>query len=139
MIIIRFKNNGNINFRKTYKKITNSLDIRNMICNKCEKNGFVRHGSYERNLTFCGLRLGIKVRIIRIKCKHCGITHAILISYLIPFSLNEFNYIVKVYNEIACDDSYYKYLSSHEHLLDYKNFCIEKSRGFPCIFQDSTT
>jgi len=105
MIIIRFKNNGNINFRKTYKKITNSLDIRNMICNKCEKNGFVRHGSYERNLTFCGLRLGIKVRIIRIKCKHCGITHA----------------------------------SSHEHLLDYKNFCIEKSRGFPCIFQDSTT
>ena len=105
-----------------------------MKCYKCNNHGFVRHGSYERNLTFCGLKLGIKVKIIRIKCKYCGITHAILISYLIPFSLNEFNFILKAYNEKACDDSYHKYLSSYKQLFNYKKLCKAKSRGYPCIF-----
>lgn len=93
-----------IDFTHTYRSYNQILEYYgrwDYVCPKCGKKGyFGRHGVYER--FFCVLENGTvaekTVRILRLKCKNCGSTHAILTWDMIPFC----TYSLELIFEISC-------------------------------------
>ena len=68
--------------QKSYDDYINLIDIYSLSCT-CGSHDNVIHGYYKRKVrTDKG---NIKLRIIRIRCKCCGKTHAILLSLIIPY------------------------------------------------------
>ncbi len=68
--------------QKFYDDYINLIDVHSLTCT-CGSHDNVIHGYYKRKVkTDNG---NIKLRIIRIKCKHCGKTHAVLVSLIIPY------------------------------------------------------
>ena len=73
----------NINQEK-YDEIINNLDFNRLICPKCNHSDLIIHGYYTRRLK---TKIGtIYLKIIRVMCKACGSTHALLLSCLVPYS-----------------------------------------------------
>lgn len=67
-----------------YGKVTASLPIYRLSCSCSHAGCLVRHGYYRRRLK---TRQGtIVLRILRVKCKECGRTHAILPELIVPYS-----------------------------------------------------
>lgn len=56
-------------------------------CPKCKENRLIRYASYTRSvLSFEGDSLECRVvRILRLRCKNCGSTHAVLTGDMVPF------------------------------------------------------
>ena len=70
--------------QKIYNDILDSLQFHQLKC-PCGCSGMlIRHGSYNRTLKFQGESL--QLSILRLKCKSCGHTHAILPSAVVPYS-----------------------------------------------------
>lgn len=85
----------NINQEK-YDEIINNLDFNRLICPKCNHSDLIIHGYYSRRLkTKIGI---IYLRIIRVMCKVCGSTHALLLSCLVPYSSIDLNGHIKIIN-----------------------------------------
>ncbi len=69
---------------KLYRKITATFPLYRLRCNCGHAGCFVRHGYYRRKLK---TRAGtIILSILRVKCKECGRTHAILPEIVVPYS-----------------------------------------------------
>lgn len=72
-----------------YINYTRMLNIFGLECNCCHWKGCcIRHGYYERSYLLSAGDLtgnGTKIRILRVKCKHCGCTHAILPEEIAPY------------------------------------------------------
>ncbi len=71
-----------------YDLIVDDLQLVQIRCNECNQCGFVVHGYYDRRLKRC-LKNGessARITILRIRCTHCGKTHAVLLSSMIPYS-----------------------------------------------------
>lgn len=69
---------------KLYKEITAKLPLYRLRCSCGHAGCFVRHGYYRRRLK---TRAGtIVLSILRVKCKECGRTHAILPEIMVPYS-----------------------------------------------------
>ena len=67
-----------------YGKITANLPLYQFHCSCGHAGCLVRHGYYRRRLK---TRRGtIVLRILRVKCKECGRTHAILPELVVPYS-----------------------------------------------------
>ena len=67
-----------------YDSVINSLQIHRIFCS-CGHAGCLHiHAYYERHLKTPSGR--IKLRICRVKCECCGKTHAILPSFIVPYS-----------------------------------------------------
>ena len=67
-----------------YGKVSASLPIYRLSCSCGHAGCLVRHGYYRRRLK---TRQGtIVLRILRVKCKECGRTHAILPELIVPYS-----------------------------------------------------
>lgn len=66
-----------------------ALNVFGLECNNCHWKGCcIRHGYYERSYLLSVGDLigeGTKIRILRVKCKHCGRTHAILPEEIAPY------------------------------------------------------
>ncbi|MDO4501531.1 MAG: DUF6431 domain-containing protein [Erysipelotrichaceae bacterium] len=74
--------NGEID-QKSYDSIINNLSLNTLQCPICKHFGMKIHGYYDRPVkTVAGI---IKIVILRVKCLHCGKTHAILLSTLVPY------------------------------------------------------
>lgn len=73
------------NFQKNYDDIVFRLNTFAIVCPVCGSKGlFNRHGFYSRKIyTSRGLTT---VRILRIRCRSCGSTHAIMVSAIVPYS-----------------------------------------------------
>ena len=83
----------NINQEK-YDEIINNLDFNRLICPKCNHSDLIIHGYYTRRLkTKIGI---IYLRIIRVICKACGSTHALLLSCLVPYSSIDLNSHIRI-------------------------------------------
>lgn len=56
-------------------------------CPKCKEKRLIRYASYNRNvLSFEGDSLECRMlRILRLRCKNCGSTHAVLTADMVPF------------------------------------------------------
>lgn len=71
-----------------YDLIVDNLQLVQIRCNECNQCGFVVHGYYDRRLKRY-LKNGEnsdRITILRIRCTHCGKTHAVLLSSMIPYS-----------------------------------------------------
>ena len=90
IMIIEF----NLKSKNYFQKI-DSINLDKYTCpnSKCEaKSQFVRHDYYERNnISVQNKKFNYsKIKILRVKCKSCGKTHAILPGDIIPYK--QFNY-----------------------------------------------
>ena len=73
------------------------VDVRCLTCPDCGQTDAVGHGYYERYLrTALGL---VKIKVMRIKCRHCGKTHAVVPLFVVPYSWIMLRHQVM----IACD------------------------------------
>ena len=73
---------------RAYAAFTAMLNMFALECNNCHRRGeCIRHGYYERGylLTEEDVLAGTRIRILRVRCKHCGRTHAILPEEIIPY------------------------------------------------------
>ena len=85
----------NINQEK-YDEIINNLDFNKLICPKCNHSDLIIHGYYSRRLK---TKIGtIYLRIIRVICKTCGSTHALLLSCLVPYSSVDLKSHIRIIN-----------------------------------------
>lgn len=83
MITIKTENDNPIS-QDFYNKTMDSLDL-NLIPCPCGHSGcLIRYGSYKRKLQL--KEEGIILTIVRVYCKECGHTHALLLSSFVPYS-----------------------------------------------------
>lgn len=67
-----------------YTEIVSNLEFHRIRCSCGQAGCLVRHGYYKRRLK---TQLGtITYKILRVRCKHCGHTHAILPETIVPYS-----------------------------------------------------
>ncbi|EAX49040.1 ISChy3, orf1 [Thermosinus carboxydivorans Nor1] len=59
------------------------LDPATLLCPACQTPSLVRHGAYRRSLTW-GCETFV-ITVYRVKCCHCGRTHAILPDFIAPY------------------------------------------------------
>lgn len=69
-----------------YSRISNEFPHWETICPDCRQSTLHRHGSYKRRL-ICRYDKIIEICFDRVRCPHCGKTHALIPSNLIGFSL----------------------------------------------------
>ena len=83
MITITTENFNTIS-QKSYDEIINSLEFHNLYCSCGHCACLIRHGSYERTIkeASCAFRLCV----LRVRCKNCKQTHALLIASIVPYS-----------------------------------------------------
>lgn len=79
-----------IDFSRTidsYDEIIGIYGDLGYICPKCKENRLIRYASYNRSvLSFEGDSLECRmVGILRLRCKNCGSTHAVLTADMVPF------------------------------------------------------
>lgn len=83
MITVQTKNYNYIS-QDFYNNTVDSLDL-NLISCTCGHSGcLIRHGSYKRNIQLADSILTLSV--VRVYCKACGHTHALLLSDIVPYS-----------------------------------------------------
>ena len=84
MITFNFPKNNIIN-QSNYENSVNRIDFSSIACSKCGCcDGFQIHGYYERSVRTGPVKNTI--RILRVICPHCKITHALLPSCMIPYT-----------------------------------------------------
>lgn len=67
-----------------YGEAINSIDFNKVVCHKCRAIGnYEIKGYYHRYIIINNYKL--KINILRIKCKNCGRTHAILFLDFVPY------------------------------------------------------
>lgn len=83
MITIKTENYNHIS-QDFYNTIIDSLDLTMIPCTCGHSGCLIRYGSYKRNIQ---LKDGIvTLSIVRVYCKQCGHTHALLLSSFVPYS-----------------------------------------------------
>ena len=73
--------------QKTYEIFITTflLNLFQIPCSYCNKKGhLIRYGYYKREVQLDTKKAKLKVQ--RVKCKHCKKTHAILPDWLVPYS-----------------------------------------------------
>ena len=96
---------------RAYAAFTAMLNMFALECNSCHRRGeCIRHGYYERGylLTAEDVLSGTRIRILRVRCKHCGRTHAILPEEIVPYLRFTATFIGsalnRYYTRLPCDD-----------------------------------
>lgn len=92
--------------QEKYNNFLENVNFHKLTCS-CEQSGqLTKHAYYNRRIkTSKGL---IALRILRIKCKCCGKTHALFPEYIVPYSqilLNDHISIIKAYNDNSSFES----------------------------------
>lgn len=136
MIILK---DTKLNFKKNiqfqYNKMISTIDFSQIYCS-CNHHDWKQHCRYNRYVDFFGFK--IKIKILRIRCNHCGKTHAVLFECIIPFSsINQTEALLVLNKSLYVDMSYFAFLKkkfSFNLLYDYSSLCLFASRNFPVIF-----
>lgn len=77
--------------------MTASLDLTALPpCPSCGASSYSRNGSYERHLVCCtdGSVCDHRVSIPCVRCRSCGISHALLFSVIIPYSSYSLGFLI---------------------------------------------
>ena len=83
MITVKTEN-YNLISQDFYNKTMDSLDLNLISCTCGHSCCLIRHGSYKRSVQLADRILSLSV--VRVYCKACGHTHALLLSSMIPYS-----------------------------------------------------
>lgn len=70
--------------QKTYENLINTLQFHQLQCTCGHSGCLTIHGYYNRSLKEADSEITLSV--CRVKCSHCGKTHALLPSWLVPYS-----------------------------------------------------
>ena len=82
MISLKVDNlKGELN-QQLYDNHISLIDVHSLTCT-CGNHDNVIHGYYKRKVRTD--KSNIEIRVVRVKCKCCGKTHAVLISLIIPY------------------------------------------------------
>lgn len=84
-------NDLNVNINNYIEKIINNYPIFLYVCPKCgAKHSFIRYGYYQRYVCFFNEKFDIcelRCTILRLRCKSCLSTHAVLPANIIPYKI----------------------------------------------------
>jgi len=111
------------NFQKHYDLYVGSLDLTKKQCSCMAAGCFVIHGYYLRYIKVAFLLYDIT--IVRVKCKSCGKTHAILPSWIVPHSqilLEDMIEMITAYEE----GTVYKINNNYKITRKDVNYIIKK-------------
>lgn len=131
--------------QSVYNQIVFNVEYERIECPKCHHCGTTVHGYYYRNLkTPFGI---IRLRIMRVKCRNCGSTHALLLSSFVPYSwisLDETIAIILAENsekrkKIMEDNPSIDESDVYRVLRNYKNYWKEKLISFFIVIDQSIT
>ena len=93
MITLKVEKENSVISQETYDSIIRSIDIHSLECT-CGRHDMVVHGYYSRCVkTKTGV---IKLDILRVKCKECRKTHAVLLSLIVPYQSVALNIQVQI-------------------------------------------
>ena len=82
-----------------------NIDFNMITCSKCNRdNCFKVHAYYNRYIKVGPIK--IKIKIVRIICSHCGITHAVLPYSIIPYTQRTLDDTIIIYNLISSNTSF---------------------------------
>jgi len=84
----------------SYNKMINDLPFHNLTCTCSQKGSLIKHGYYTRFVKIYGELC--KLKILRLICKCCNKTHAILPDWIVPYSrilLKDFVSILLAYQQ----------------------------------------
>lgn len=116
MITIKTEN-YNLISQDFYNKTIDSLDL-NLISCICGHSGcLIRYGSYKRRIQLSDRVLSLS--IVRVYCKSCGHTHALLLSSMIPYS--QIPLVLHV-----------RLIHAYEHEIEFQNilaqqYCVDEN------------
>ena len=89
-----------VNFNTYREKILDNYSQLDYVCPKCgAKHSLIRHAIYERNVCYIDNGNNIcdnKIQVLRLKCKSCNSTHAILPNDVIPYCIYSFSIIIDI-------------------------------------------
>ena len=68
---------------KVIEEYEDTLNFGYLTCPNCECDELISYGTYERYIVANGVSMPITIK--RVMCKHCGRTHAIIPSFLMPY------------------------------------------------------
>lgn len=83
MITVETENYNHIS-QDFYNNTINSLDLALIPCTCGHSGCLIRHGVYKRSIQLADTVITLSV--IRVYCKECGHTHALLLSSMVPYS-----------------------------------------------------
>ena len=91
---------------ESYQEIIRNYSGWGYMCPKCKVYGqLLRHGTYSRFL--CVMKdnyiVEQKLQILRLKCKVCQSTHAILTRDMIPFSVYSFSLMLNIVRSVLME------------------------------------
>lgn len=124
--------------QKIYYKIISSIDFNSIPCDSCSHSNWVYHSSYLRFIDFLDHRF--KIKIVRVICRHCGKSHAILVEQMIPFSSLSHSDIINVlshYDTSLVYSSHFYFLKDKYKFLDiydYLHLCLFNRRSSSILF-----
>lgn len=139
MIIIRIHKKIKSFHQHSYNKFVKSINFDDLEWSLCHNCSWHFHAYYNRHVDFFYRKHTI--RIVRIQCNCCHITHAILIQDIIPYSITDYDLIVDFINDHdTYSSSHVAFLKSKYPLSinDYECVCLMNSRNHPCIFYHTT-
>lgn len=116
MITVQTENYNHIS-QDFYNKTIDSLDL-NLISCTCGHSGcLIRYGSYRRNIQLADEVLSLVV--VRVYCKACRHTHALLLSSMVPYSQIPFILHVRLIH------SYERRIGFQDILTD--QYCVDEN------------
>jgi hypothetical protein len=84
MITIKTKKINTLN-QNTYDSFINSLDFNRLSCSCGHSGCLTKHAYYTRSIKADSDAL-VAISVLRVKCSHCGRTHAIVPCLIVPYS-----------------------------------------------------
>lgn len=91
-----------------YNDFIANLEVKTIKCPNCNLSDMERHGYYKRYINISGKKYYI--RILRVRCKICGHTHAVLPDFVIPYLHEPITNMIELIlsNSVDTDDNLYK-------------------------------
>ncbi len=132
MITIKTKKIKTLN-QNTYNSFINSLDLGILTCSCGHSGCLTKHAYYIRSIK-ADSDLLVDISVLRVKCSHCGKTHAVVPYLIVPYSqitvIDQLN-IIKTYLSGKSMDP----IMNEKCLIDEN--CIRRTiLGFKCFFKE---
>lgn len=97
MIVLNLENVKSV--EEKIEKYEEMINVPNCKCPNCSGSEFIYYGTYERNVLYVdktGKIVEKRIKIKRIKCKECGMTHAIIPDFVVPYK----QHVLELMNEV---------------------------------------
>lgn len=115
IMITIFINKSNPIYQENYNNMINNLPLHKLECTCRQKGNLIKHGYYERSINFNSQLASLK--ILRVKCKSCKKTHAILPEWIVPYSRILLKYQIEIIKAYQDNKSFDKIMINN-YLID---------------------